>query len=73
MGADERLFYKQKEAFGLEIELISFIPPQDDETFSQYAQRFARTVLDHRAPDSYHLGGISFGVGIFYIFSRFYF
>lgn len=62
MGADDRLFYRQKEALGNQLEVIQYIHPLElDEPFEQYADRFAEEVLNH-LPDQCYVGGVSFGV-----------
>jgi pimeloyl-ACP methyl ester carboxylesterase len=62
LGADTRMFDRQKRYFGDDLECPEWLPPRADEPFDDYARRWA-DVLQPEPDDSrpLYLGGVSFG------------
>ncbi len=62
LGADPRLFEKQKRLFGNDLECPAWLAPQRDEPFDSYAHRWAQR-LEPQQSDRRPLllGGVSFG------------
>lgn len=65
LGADERLFVRQVEAFP-NLEVPKWIPWRDEDTLGDYARRVAETIRPVSPGETLILGGVSFGSMVAY-------
>ncbi len=62
LGADPRMFHRQKRRFGDDLQCPSWLPPQPGEAFEAYARRWARQLQPEPGDTRpLFLGGVSFG------------
>ncbi len=62
LGADPRMFDRQKRVFGNDLECPAWLSPYTDEPFDDYARRWAKQLEPNPGDDRpLFLGGVSFG------------
>jgi len=62
LGADPRMFGRQKRVFGDDLECPGWLTPNTDETFDTYTNRWAKRLEPEPGDDRpLFLGGVSFG------------